>query len=267
MFIAFYISGNPYNDIPGSFSRWQLPVASGASAIHLTGGSLAFITAGQSGIYLSQAGPEHRRPPLPQAALRAALAEDECDGKDRIGGSSRWPKAGFAVLAAMRRRKPQASRPKRHRRRAAPAVLGSGVGPPPSLPRYVADRPNVMGRGSRCQEKMGPLGGKSTTPEVVCIFYQGGSSSFRWLRRCAPPPQASDCFAQRQLTLPLMVLTTLSRVPWSRPIFTSSRAIDWEAATGFRVLCVKSQIRNRRSTTSSSSFAGRQARPRPPYGQ
>ena len=39
---------------------------------------------------------------LDQAALRATFTDD-CEPKDRM---SRWSKAGFAVLAALRRRKP-----------------------------------------------------------------------------------------------------------------------------------------------------------------
>ena len=44
---------------------------------------------------------------LDQAALRAAFAGGECDGKARMGGSSSWSKAiGFAVLLVTLRRKP-----------------------------------------------------------------------------------------------------------------------------------------------------------------
>ncbi len=47
-----------------------------------------------------------RRPPLNQAARRAAWAGDECEGKERVAGaSSCWSRAGFAVLIALRRRR------------------------------------------------------------------------------------------------------------------------------------------------------------------
>ena len=44
-------AGNPNNDTASPFSLWQLTVASGAPAIHLTGGGLAFSTTSQSGIF------------------------------------------------------------------------------------------------------------------------------------------------------------------------------------------------------------------------
>ncbi len=43
---------------------------------------------------------------LDQAALRAAFAGDDCDGKDRMAGASWSTAEGFAVLAALRRRQP-----------------------------------------------------------------------------------------------------------------------------------------------------------------
>ncbi len=52
-----------------------------------------------------QTGRQHLpRSTLDQAARRAAFAEDEIEGKDRMAGPSCWSKAvDFAVLIALRR--------------------------------------------------------------------------------------------------------------------------------------------------------------------
>ena len=63
---------------------------------------------------------------LDQAALRAALAEDEGEGKERMAGALRWAKAAGLAVLAVGRRKPRPIRPR------APAtskasVAGSGT--------------------------------------------------------------------------------------------------------------------------------------------
>ncbi len=75
-----------------------------------------------------------RRPPSDQAALRAACAGDECEGKtDRMGGMSGWSKAaGFAVLVTLLRQPQPLRRCLQIPNAAAPAsnnamLQGSGV--------------------------------------------------------------------------------------------------------------------------------------------
>ena len=82
------------------------------------------------------------------------------------------------------------------------------------------------GRGSRGQEKLSHLAASLPRQRWPDLPIVGDYSEFPWLRRSAPPPQARARFAQRQLTPPLMVLPTLPRVPWSRPIFTAIRHFD-----------------------------------------